>query len=117
MATYFQEISGKLDFIKYSTQLTSFNINENETKEIPQKIDNQYNSILIGSQGNPQILQFITKITDEPVYADEHNHLIFSSTLMETGKLYKLRWLENIVGLKKNEQGKIDFYEFKPDKS
>jgi hypothetical protein len=97
---------------KNNTQLTAFALSGDET-ETTLRLDSQYDPVLIES---PQVVSGIARIikTDKPVYVDEYNHLIYDSNTMETETLYKVSWENNVIALRKNSSGKVDFYEFEP---
>jgi hypothetical protein len=114
LATFVQEVRGELDLALSYAQLTYFDISDGET-EITSQADNQNRLITITSESNPQIIQLLSNITKDPVSVDENNKLVYDSKLMELGKLYTIKWDGNIIGLKKREPGRIDFYEFETD--
>ena len=59
-----------------------------------------------------------SKGNTEPVYVDDFNRLAYDSNRMEFGKMYKIMWNDNKLGLMKTIRDSkivIDWYEFESD--
>lgn len=106
----------QINIHKFNTQARQFHISPEEQTDIPVRLDNLSEFLL--DLKSYHLIQYILDIgkNREPVYIDDDDRLIYNSNLMEIDKLYKLKWKGNIIALKKTKEGKIDFFEFEPDK-
>jgi hypothetical protein len=113
MSTDTQHKFRKVNLYKNNTQLTQFELSGDQL-EGTLRLDSQYDPILIDS---PQVVSSIARTikTNRPVYVDDDDRLIYDSNMMETGALYEVKWKNNVIALRKNTSGKIDFYEFEPE--
>jgi|SRR6188472_1964360 len=105
----------QINIHKFNTQARQFNISSEERTDIPVRIDN-LSEFTVDLKSYHQIQYILDIRKREPVFIDEHDQLIYNSNLMEIDTLYKIKWKGNIIALKKTKGGKIDFFEFEPDK-
>ena len=72
----------------------------------------------VGTRWNQNTWQIRYVIHTSPVYVDDSDgkeRLIYNRKEMKVGKLYKITWLEQKFGLKKDVDGQVRLYELESD--